>query len=240
MNLKLGKLIPVIDKRTIPIMSIFRDKKLPPFPAIFTGPDYPLQMWGNDNYGDCVMCGAANYIIRAEMFEQKIVIPITEKEVIHEYLWLSKGIDSGLVMLDVAKFWRKVGLFLAGHQYKNFAFATIKDDPDHIKAVVSLIGDAWCGFSMPENWQAAVNNKKPWIDTSLPSDPYSGHCMVVGRYDSDWVWVKTWGQWMQMSWKWFLKYTDERYAIIDSPDRWVKNSPVDVVRLKELLREVLA
>jgi len=237
MELKLGKKETVFDPKTIKMMSIWKDKKLPDFPPKFDGPIYPLQMWGNDKHGDCVMCGAANVQTRSEMVEQKIIIPITEYEVEKQYFVLSGGADSGLVMLDTAKFWRKHGLFLAKHQYRSYAFASIHDAPENVKAVVSIIGDAWCGFSMPDNWKEAVDAGNPWTDTSLPASPYNGHCMTVGKYDPDWVWVKTWGQWMQMSWAWFLKYNDERYSIIDAKDSWLKDSPIDVEALYNLLLE---
>ncbi len=237
MNYKLGKLPDPIRPK-LKLMDILIDKKLPTYPDVFAGPSYNLQMWGNDKYGDCVFVALMNCQTRSELFEQKIIIPVTTKWVVSQYLKLSGGEDNGLVPLDTVKVWQKKGFTLNGRIFKCFSYADAKVDPNYIKAVTSLIGDAWCGFDLPENYDVELKAGKPWTDTSMPARDDYGHMMAVGKYDKDWCYLKTWGQYQPASWPWAKKFMKQHYAIIDAPDTWVKHSPVDVNSLTAILKQL--
>src|SRR5208337_4499924 len=110
---KLGKLPRKIDVRTFQLKK-FMPTVLPPLPDTFDVDSvfanfYDTHMFGNDQYGDCVMAGRGHMTLRFEVFEQGVLIPITDKEVENEYFKETGGQDSGLVMLDSLNEWRQSG-----------------------------------------------------------------------------------------------------------------------------------
>src|SRR3546814_6073786 len=82
-------------------------------------------MFGNDQYGDCVIAGRAHQTLRFEKAEQKRLIAISEHDVLREYFNESGGVDSGLVVLDSLKEWRSKGWLAAKRRYRIKAFAQI-------------------------------------------------------------------------------------------------------------------
>ena len=84
MDLKLGKLKPVIDKRTIPLKCIL--KELPPLPLMYDNHEvYGIEdnsMFGNDRYGSCVVASRGHQTYVLEGYEQGKQITIQEQEVI--------------------------------------------------------------------------------------------------------------------------------------------------------------
>ncbi len=61
----------------------------------------PTPMFGNDQYGDCVMAARAHQTLRFELLEQKKVLSIIDKEVLAEYFKETGGADSGAAALLV-------------------------------------------------------------------------------------------------------------------------------------------
>jgi len=68
---------------------------------------------------------AAHQTLRFELVEQGKVIHITDAKVEKEYFKETGGPDSGLVVLDSLKLWRKPGWRAAGKRYTIKAFAQI-------------------------------------------------------------------------------------------------------------------
>ena len=243
---KLGKTAPRIDKRTIKLSSIL--KALPPIPTEYnfdSGLKFkiPLQMFGNDKYGDCVIAGRANQTLRFEAFEQQRAIVVTTKDVTTEYLKESGGLDSGLVMLDSLNAWRK-GWKVAGQTYDIYAFASVNPkDLNEVKASIYLLGGLYIGLSLPLNAQDQINAGKPWDVTSGPkSKPgsWGGHCVYIKQYSTlkKLIPCMTWATIQPMTFAFFQRYCDEAYAIVDDQDKFIKNSPVDVNKLNQYLREI--
>src|SRR3546814_19776553 len=96
-------------------------------------------MFGNDQYGDCVIAGRAHQTLRFEKAEQKRLIAISEHDVLREYFNESGGVDSGLVVLDSLKEWRSTGWLAAKRRYRIKAFAQINQaTPAAIKSAVVM------------------------------------------------------------------------------------------------------
>src|SRR6185436_14556727 len=108
---KLGKRKPRRDPRNLMLRSILRTPvKVPEeydFDTAHVG--VPTPIFANDRLGDCVIAGRAHQTLRLELIEQDTVIAITDQEVIREYLTETGGGDTGLVVLDSLKVWRKRG-----------------------------------------------------------------------------------------------------------------------------------
>jgi len=243
--MRLGRLPARVDKRTLKLTNILNVAALPPLPGQFDV-DFNLhadilpQMFGNDTWGDCVIAGRANWTLRAEYFEQKIILPITTAEVLKEY-WIEQGggccrhPDNGLVMLDSLNDWRSYGWKTAKNVYAIFAFAGIDwKNHDEFCYATFLLGGGYIGIDVPESAITQFNKEQPW--TVVPdSNIVGGHCIYIVAYNNTGPICVTWGRRQQMTWEFLDTYCEEAYAIVDKPDRFVQNSPVDLPKLVEYL-----
>ncbi len=91
---KLGKAPTKKDARNFKLAALL--KVLPPVPPSW---DYdlahpkfqiPMPMFGNDQFGDCVIAGRAHQTLRFESVEQNTIIGVTANDVLREY-WKEEG-----------------------------------------------------------------------------------------------------------------------------------------------------
>ncbi len=118
-TLKLGKLPPRHDARTLRLETYLDPKALPPIPSAFDFADgVNLPMWLNDRIGDCGIAAPAGL---ATIWNARAGKPvtITDKDVLKSYSDVS-GFDqqtgqndNGCVLLDVLKYLMTTGI--AGH-----------------------------------------------------------------------------------------------------------------------------
>jgi len=247
---RLGKAPAKRDARNFKLAALL--KALPPVPDEW---DYdlanpaiaiPTPMFGNDVYGDCVIAGRAHQTLRFEAFEQQKLIPVTDKDVLREY-WKQEGgtgpdFDKGLVVLDSLKLWRKPGWRVARRKYSIYAFAQVdQNNMAEVKAAIYLLSGAGAGILLPRSAQDQITSGKPWDVTSGPdSTPgsWGGHYVYLVGYTTLGPVCVTWGRKQQMTWAFLQKYCDELYALVDNKDRFVKGSPVDVVKLAQYLSQL--
>ena len=90
------------------------------------------------------------------------------------------------------------------------------------------------GFALPDTWADEFERKKYWKDTSLPPNPYNGHCVLIVGYSKLYLTCITWGRRQKMTYKFFDKYCDEAYGIIDATNRMNVNED----ELENLLAKV--
>src|SRR4051812_38358864 len=117
-NVRLGKLPYKHDPRTLRLAEFFKlpDLRLPAtFDFDHNRKPIPNRMWGNDDYGDCVIASEANQLLRLERVETWQTIPLTDDDAINRYKGLTgcklpgDNNDTGLVILDTNRNWRNVG-----------------------------------------------------------------------------------------------------------------------------------
>jgi hypothetical protein len=193
-------------------------------------------MFANDTYGDCVIAGRAHQTLRFELIEQGAEIKIRDRDVLREYLRETGGVDSGLVVLDSLKAWRKVGWRAARHPYRIAAFAEIhRSDHDEVKAAIYLLAGAGVGLALPRSAQPQIQAGKVWDVVSGPNgkpNSWGGHYVYCCGYTKSGPVCVTWGRNQQMTWAFFERYADEAYAIVDDVDKWRKGRPgIDVKKL---------
>lgn len=222
--LRLGKLPPKIDSRTLRLGSYLRPAELPIPPAIKWSaavPKFPL--YRNDEVGLCAPAGAAHLLQVWSANDAQLETPSLDS-VIAEYKTLSgwdgvpgSASDVGVVMLDMLNRWRNRGLF--GHRIA--AYASV--DPlntEEVKAAIFLFGGVLLGVSLPlavqnqtnaEPWKAPqrVPAFGPWARGS-----WGGHLVVNCDYDAEGVPAITWGGVKGMSWNFFRQYVDECYVAL--------------------------
>lgn len=190
-KLKLGKSPARIDPRSMKLSAIMRT--LPPLPDEFDV-DRELdilenRMFANDQYGDCAMASFAKLIMRLEKFEQGQMIDVIDADVVNTYKTLTGGgpgwENAGLVMLDVLKYMRKVGITIDGKTYQIHAFATVNwRDHEDVKASIYLLHGLYLGALLPRSAQNQLDSGLWDVADGPDGTPgsWGGHAMYGMAY----------------------------------------------------------
>ena len=238
---KLGKAEARKDPRNLRFASLLTGKG-PRLPASYdfdtrhTG--IPTPMFANDTHGDCVIAGRAHQTLRFEDLEQGSPIMIKDADVLREYNLETGGSDTGLVVLDSLKSWRKVGWKVGKLRYKIRAFSEL-NFRDHDEVMTAIYADLGIGLGLqlPISAQGQIQTGQGWdVVGGADSKPGSWggyYVYVVGYLPTGPVCV-TWGRKQRMTWAWFDKYCDEAYAIFDAKDGFSK-ATISSPRIAEFL-----
>lgn len=240
---KLGKRPAIHDDRTIKMASLFKKRvKMPPLSYNFDeankGCDTPMFL--NDVLGDCVIAGRAHMTRRLELIEQGSVINVSDDEVKRQYFSETGGNDSGLNMLKSLKCWRKSGWIAAKSLYYIHAFASIAtSNKVHIAKAIYHLSGVYAGFDLPVSAQKQIGSVwKVTTGKDSVAGSWGGHCIYIYGYNKDGLECVTWGARQKMTWDWFNKYCDEAYGVVDSIDKWMTNTVLDVDKLENVLQEI--
>ncbi len=218
---------------------------------------FPLHVWGNDQWGDCVIVGQAHHLQRMERIEQRRTLPITETDVVERYKTLSgaqnpgDGSDQGLVVLDSLKAWRG-GWALdfsksdPPRDYRLAAYGELEPSDDwQLKAAIFYLHGIQFGFWLPQSAQAQTNGANPVWDVVPGNGPetqpgsWGGHLVYGKAYFSDGSFeILTWGMKVRVTPDFIRRYCDEAWAVVDDFDTWRNRSEVDVEGMKNRLREI--
>jgi hypothetical protein len=241
---KLGKAAAKRDERNFKFASLIKAKpKLPEeYDFDLKNGGIPTPMFANDEYGCCVISGRAHQTLRFELIEQKAKLSITDKEVLNEYMKETGGVDSGLIVLDSLKLWRKKGWKAAKKPYHVKAFSEIApSDHTAMKQAVFMDVGVGLGLSLPLSAQAQIQAGKPWDVATGPGtkpNSWGGHYVYVPGYTKKGPVCVTWGRKQQITWAFIDKYCDEAYAIIDDVNSAKKKKALDSGKLKEFLESL--
>lgn len=239
---RLGKFPAKRDPRNLMLKSV----AVPPssYPSYYNFdrelPDIPHPMFGNNQWGNCVIAGRGHQTLRFEYFTQKQVIPLTDAEIVEEYLGQTGGQDTGLYVLDSLKLWRINGWIAGGERYFIKAFTEI-DRENHalVKLSVFLEIGVGLGLQLPKSAETQFNKGKPWtINNTKLGEPNSwgGHYVYVVGYTKSHLICFTWGKVQYLSWGFFNKYCDEAYAIIDDINTEKKKQILQKEPLEKFLK----
>lgn len=239
--LKLGKALARRDSRNLKFAAILKAPVSLPaeydFDVQHNG--VPTPMFANDQYGDCVIAGRAHQTLRFEMVEQHKLIPITATDVTKEYFKETRGQDSGLVILNSLKRWRRFGWIAAKSRYRIKAFSEInRADHDEIRQAIYLDVGVGIGLLLPKTAQAQIFVGKPWDVVAGPGsrpNSWGGHYVFVSGYTELGPVCVTWGRKQSMTWIFFDTYCDEAYAIIDAVNTAKKKHALDQKKIEAFL-----
>lgn len=218
--MKLGKLAPKHDARTLQLANYLQPSVLPKIPASqdWSGKVPQWLMLANDNLGCCTISAAGHLIMDWTSNASTEIVP-TDSDVIKAYSAVSgydpttgEG-DNGAVELDVLNYWRRHGI--ASH--KIYAYAALQPrNHSHIKAAVYLFGGVYIGLALP----LSARNQDIW---DIPAggfagngrpNSWGGHSVNVTSYSEEYITVVTWGSLKKMTWAFWQHYCDESYAIL--------------------------
>lgn len=229
-NIRLGKLPPKHDHRTLMMASYLQPSILPALPMFqFWEKEDAYAMYDNDTLGDCTIAGAANLMGGWSECSKGTPNKFTNDQIIYTYSILSgynpqsgDGADNGCVELDVLKYWKNTGI--ANHKID--AFMGLEPGNDiHLKSSVYLFGGAYLGLALPLSAQNQDIWSIPVVDSAY-SQPgsWGGHCVIMVGYDPMYAYLTTWGAVKKATWGFLDKYIEEAYAIM-SPD-WLNSNNV--------------
>lgn len=226
-----GKQPARFDARTLWLWDIFHRRAVPPAEDFDWSNRLPddLGMMRNDRIGLCTCAGAAHLVQVWTALHGGAEVTISDDDVEDAYKAITLQVngraydpadpstDTGLTLLDVLKYWRKVGI--GGH--KIGAFAKIShNDLDEIRAAGRAFGGLYTGAMLPISAQREIGGT--WTaDPGPDGEPgsWGGHCMalVAGAARADGggdVKYVTWGKRQDADMAWVAEYADEMYAII--------------------------
>jgi hypothetical protein len=218
---KLGKLPAKFDSRTLRFSKYATGLPDPPQSCDYTPKiPSPLGMLGNDQYGDCGFAAAVHQEMTwVDNESQSLPVP-SSQAVIAEYLAFTGGQDTGVVLLDMLKFWRTTGI----NGRKIGAFALVNNqNPKEVQQAIWLFGGIFIGINLPVAWQ----QDQVWDCPGTPTGSYApgswgGHAICSPKYfivagaSEAGVYVISWGQIILLTWKAFSIYVDETYAILST------------------------
>ena len=179
---------PLVDFRTIPLRAVLKLDKLPALPAGWdaheaVGGVIDNNMFGNDEYGCCVIAAVAHETLTFEVFEQDILIPITTKEVVDEYFRQSHGRDTGLLLTSAMKEWRNTGWIAGGKHYNIHAFAGVEPrDHTQVKYSIFLFNGIIFGMLVFSTDIDQFRKGEPWHLTPHNGAFEGGHGVYGFRY----------------------------------------------------------
>lgn len=219
-NVKLGKLPPKIDSRTLQLAS-YKTAALPTPPKTYAAANKvsSFPMFANDEFGDCT-CAAVAHQEEVWTSYTKLYTPTTQ-EVLDFYFLHTPPCapggpgDTGRVELDVLNDWKNIGFGANKHKIAGYAAVNVHDVTE-VKQAIWLFGGLYIGIALP----ITAQSQRKWklVNGGYDSEPgsWGGHAVNVVAYTGDSVTVATWGQRLQMTWGFWQEYVDEAYAVLSS------------------------
>lgn len=249
--MKLGKKDYRHDDRTVTMGRFLAPIRVPTSYDFDKGRvNFPSNVWGNDEYGDCVLAGRANSQLRLERVEQRRTVPLTADDVISEYKKLTgcqspgDANDEGLVVLDAMRQWRNEGWVIGGRTYQIAAYGELEpQDFNKLRAAVYGLHGVHFGLALPvaaqhmnDYWDYQGQSGEEWQPGS-----WGGHLVYGKAYRAaDEFRVITWGREISMTGSFIRKYCDEAWAVVDNLDLWRHSHTLDVQALTAELHEISA
>jgi hypothetical protein len=212
---------------------------------------FPVRMWGNDQYGDCVIAAEANGELRLERVETWQTVPIVDADAINRYKLLTgckeagDENDTGLVILDAMRNWRKLGFLTAYKErdYKIDAYGELDThDPQQLREGIYLLHGIHFGFALPAAAQEMTNNGvwdyKGETGSEWEPGSWGGHCVYAKKYTPESIYVLTWGMEIEVTNAFVHKYADEAWGVVDSLDAWRKTGHFNVDAMESDLSQI--
>jgi hypothetical protein len=225
--MKLGKLPAKHDPRTLKY-SAYRTGNLTAPPQAHWGrwKGMTFGMLGNDAYGDCAEAAMGH---QEQMWTNDSggtqFVP-TEDETLAVYSAVTgfsqsnPNSDQGTALLDALNYWKATGF--AGHKVSAY-MAVSPQAAEQVRESVYFYGGAYVGIQLPLSAQAQVGST--WTvgtGSAAQAGSWGGHCVPVSGYDSEFLWVVTWGTLQAMTWEFFNTYCDEAFVALSQD--WMSKS----------------
>jgi hypothetical protein len=257
-NLRLGKQEYKFDPRTLKLGRYVQPEIR--IPEVFDfdkdRAPIPLRVWGNDNWGDCVIAGEANQIFRLERVEQRRTVVLTDADAIKRYQSLTGSkeagddLDQGLVVLDSMRDWHHNGFHVDGidkvrwpRAYEIAAYGELEPtDEQQLRAACYLMHGVHFGLWLPRAAQQMTREGVWHYDGQTGPEweagSWGGHLVYSKAFNPDAMEILTWGEKVMVTNEFLAKYCDEAWAVVDNLDSWRVKQTIDVKALTATLRQI--
>ena len=254
-KVKLGLNKVELDPRTLNLRTVLC-YELPPIPDTFnleTINNQDSNMYGNSEWGDCVIAGRAHMTLRFEQYEQKKILNITDDDVLSEY-WMEQGAhpvtrthwcktipgwdckpNNGLDMVTSLNAWCK-GWRAAGGTYSIDAFGVI--DPANqqaVRTVLYLLNGGYIALALPLSAQKQTGGLWDVSDDAPGSWGYHA-VYLTPKVTPEGLECMTWGTYQKMSWGFLQKFCYQFFGVVDNINS--NDSILDVEKLRAYLDAV--
>lgn len=192
-------------------------------PPVKAGHQTLVKSWGmlgNDEYGDCVCAGAGHETMLWNAEASKTVT-VETTQALAMYTSITgfnpndPNTDQGTDMEAAAKWRRKTGILDDKNaRHKVAAYLDIQvGNKTELKQAIYLMSAVGVGFNFPDSAMTQFNAGKPWTVVK-GSSIEGGHYVPAVGYDSEYIYVITWGKVQKMAWAFFVEYCDEAIAYV--------------------------
>lgn len=172
----------------------------------------------NQAIGDCT-CAGIGHMIQAWTANAGTEVTLPDTDILSMYCTLSGynpstgSNDNGCVEQNVLQWMHDTGV--AGHKVD--AFAQVNPGSlDEMKAALLVSGALYLGINCPQTAETQAAANQPW--TYIPGSPIAGgHCVVAVKWDTEYIWVVSWGKLIPMTQEFWQQYGEEAWIVI-SPD----------------------
>jgi hypothetical protein len=128
----------------------------------------------------------------------------------------------------------------ANYKIKAFSELNLANHNEIKQAIVLDIG-VGLGLGLPVSAQRQFETGNPWDVVRGPNGAvksWGGHYVFVSGYTPLGPVCVTWGRKQQLTWKFFDKYCDEAFAIIDAVDSTKIKKNIDAAKIREFIDEL--
>lgn len=168
-------------------------------------------MLGNDQWGDCGVAGVEHVFMAVAESVGAAETFATDKQTVSYYLEYTGGQDAGVVLADFLGYVRKRGYY--GHKLSAFAPVGVHDVPT-LQFAVWAYDAVYCGITVTQQMQADFQAGQPWTMESLDSPVDGGHCVPIVGYDSQYLYIVTWGRVQKVAYSAWHHMSTEAWALI--------------------------
>ena len=220
----LGKLPAKVDPSTPTFRWLMDGALFKPVPNTidWSGPVKAWPMLGNDRLRNCTIAGALHQVQLWTANAGTEEVPDLDCAIAAYaratgYDPVTGANDNGAFLLDILKYWMKIGFPVsdAGALNRLDGFATIDpQDAASLYRAVNIFGTASAGFELPITADAEFEAGLPWADCSAAPGGAGGHMGPIVDITATGPRCVTWGRLQQMTWPWWRKYTSEAYAVL--------------------------
>lgn len=187
-------------------------RELPGPPAAVTVP--AVAVWGmdgNDQYGDCGVAGINHGFMSAAADTSETEAFPGDAGIVSYYLKYTGGADDGVVLSDFLAYVKKTGFF--GHTVAAYAPVSISDIRT-LQFATYAYDFAYAGISVTQAMEQAFQDGRPWTLADARGMVVGGHCVPVVGYDSNYLYVVTWGQVQPVAYTAWRHIASEAWAVI--------------------------
>ncbi|MFF7130421.1 hypothetical protein [Streptomyces sp. NPDC008240] len=180
-------------------------------------------MYGNDEWGDCVFAEIGHAVNQLTWYATGSEVEPTDDDILTGYSAVTgfnpnagppgdNPTDNGTYVQDALTYWRTTGI--AGHKIVAYASLDVAN-LDEIRQAINLFGNISIGMNFPASAMNQFNAGQTW-DVVRGAKVEGGHCVLAGAYDKDGVGIVTWGAETKMTWRFWTRYVDEAWVVLDA------------------------